>query len=260
MQANWLDAYRSAMMYLTMAGATAVLASLAWGGLWRSYRWLFCYLLTDTVQTLAALFFQRNRNLYAEIYLAGNTLKLVLAVFVVLELYNRALASQPALARFGRNTVSYVLACAALVSMATLLLNRNLPPGQSIILYRFFAFERIMHLALLIFLTLVTAFMFWFPVRLTRNSILYITGFMAYFLAHSAAYLTLMFAPGLTRPAGLVMLGVTFACLLVWLVALRRAGEETTTVIGHRWDPAAMERLSGQLDAINTNLMRLSRR
>ena len=41
--------------------------------------------------------------------------------------------------------------------------------------------------------------------------------------------------------------------------AERLEGEKVTTVVGHRWDPAAMDRVSGQLDAINASLMKLSR-
>ena len=67
--------------------------------------------------------------------------------------------------------------------------------------------------------------------------------------------------PGLydshTHPLSAAMLSISFLCLIVWLFALRRQGEETTTVIGHRWNPARMERLTGQLEAINASLSRL---
>jgi hypothetical protein len=48
------------------------------------------------------LAFAQNRQVYTEIYFLGQTVKVGLAIFVILELYQLALAQQPALARFGR--------------------------------------------------------------------------------------------------------------------------------------------------------------
>jgi hypothetical protein len=55
------------------------------------------------------------------------------------------------------------------------------------------------------------------------------------------------------------MLSISSMCVLVWLLAFGKEGERTTTVVGHRWDPGSMDRVSGQLDAINASLMKLSR-
>ena len=58
---------------------------------------------------------------------------------------------------------------------------------------------------------------------------------------------------------GIAMLVVSISCLIGWAFALRREGEETTTVIGHRWNPQAIGQLTDQLDSINSSLARLSR-
>jgi hypothetical protein len=256
MLAQWL----SAIWYLNLAATLALIVSLATNGLFRIYRCLFAYLVADATQTLILVAVSRRKNLYAYIYLAAQLLKLLLAVFVVLELYRLALAGRPALARFGQNTVSYWLAAAAAIAALGLALDRAVPPGGSPILHYFNSFERTMDAWLLIFLVLISCFMAWFPVRVKRNGGLYMAGFVIYFLSRFIGLLWSNKVPAWRHQIDAGMLGIGFACLLLWTVALRRQGEEATVVIGHRWDPSAMERLSAQLDAINARLLNVSRR
>jgi hypothetical protein len=257
---HWLDWAG----YLDLAAIIALIVSLSVNRLYRVYRCFFAYMAADALEGIAALtFFSQNhrKNLYAYLYLAGQFIKLILAVFVVLELYRVALQGHPALAKFGRNTVAYLLTAAAAVAAAGLMLDRYVPPGHSLILSRFYSFERTMNAWLLIFLIVISLFMTWFPVRLKRNSVLYIAGFVIYFLSRSAGLLLINLYPPQSEPLiNTVMISIASACLLMWLAGLKAAGEETTTVVGHRWDPTATGRLLGQLDAINARLVRFSRR
>jgi hypothetical protein len=132
------------------------------------------------------------------------------------------------------------------------------PPGQSPLLHHFFAFERTMDACLLIFLLLIGFFITWFPVRLKRNVALYIGGFLIYSLARSSGLLLLNILPSqFAWPLGLAMLFVSPACLLAWLLMLQPEGERATVLLGHRWNPAAIGRLTDQLDSINASLARL---
>jgi hypothetical protein len=256
MLARWL----SGIWYLNLAATLALIVSLAGNGLSRVYQCLFAYLLADASQTLILMAIGNSNNLYAYVYLAGQSLKLLLSVFVILELYRLALAGRPALARFGRNTVTYWLAAAAAVAALGLALEHGVPRGQSPILHYYFSFERTMDTWLLIFLFLIAGFMAWFPVRVKRNSGIYMAGFVVYFISRIIGLLLMNKVHSWERPLDVAMLTIGFACLLLWTVALQREGEKSTVVIGHRWDPAAMERLSAQLDTINTRLLNMSRR
>lgn len=256
---HWLDWAAN----LDLAAIVGLIVSLSLNGLYRMYPCFFAYMLADALEGVAALVFFRgnhHNNLYAYFYLAGQFVKLILAVLVVLELYRVALQGHPALAKFGRNTVAYVLAAAAVVAGAGLMLDRYVPPGHSLILHRFNSFERTMDAWMVIFLILISLFMTWFPVRLSRNSVLYIAGFVVYFLSHSAGLLLSNVDPQWITWIDTVMLAIATGCLLTWLVGFKAAGEETITVTGHRWDPASMDRLTRQLDAINAWLTRLSQR
>ncbi len=61
-----------------------------------------------------------------------------------------------------------------------------------------------------------------------------------------------------TRAISVADLSFSLVCLTAWALLMRREGETETVVTGHRWNPEEMERLTGQLSAINARLMRLN--
>jgi hypothetical protein len=192
--------------------------------------------------------------------MVGQAVKLVLVVFVVLELYRLALSGQPALAKYGQETAGIALVTAACVAALGLLVDPTVPPGRSVILYRFFSFERTMDTWVLIFLVVICLFMTWFPVRMKRNVAYYLGGFMLLFLARSAGLLLLnVLSRGRHDILNDAMLGISLACLVMWLCAFGEAGEKVTTIVGQRSDPRAMEKVTGQLESINASLTELSR-
>ena len=110
---------------------------------------------------------------------------------------------------------------------------------------------------MLLFLLMISVFILWFPVRLTRNNFLYIGGFLAYFLARSVGLLLSNAAPGLVAKLDDSMIVTQIMCLILWTIALQPSGERATVEVGHRWDPAAADRLRTQLNAINAALLRM---
>lgn len=255
-----MDGFVRWAWYLNIAAAIALVFRIYLAGLVRMYRFFFAYLLVDILQQVLRLLFQSQRWLDAEIYIGGQAVELVLTVFVVLELYWLALADHPALARFGRKTAGVVLGATALIAASGLMLDSSMPVGRWPVLYRFLSFERTMDAWLLIFLLLITLFMTWFPVRLKRNLALYIGGFVVFFMANAAAKLLINLLPDrFLASLNTAMLSLGLLCLIAWLFALQPADSEETLVIGHRWNPEGMARLSHQLDSINASLVRLSR-
>ena len=243
-----------------LAATLILVASLAYHRLHLVYRFFFVYLAADAIETIAALIFHENRRIYSEIYFAGQGIRMLLAVFVVLEIYRIALAGQPALARYGKTTVSYVLATAAVVAVAGFWIDQDSGPGRDAGVRRFVTFERTMDAWMLLFLLMISAFMIWFPVRLKRNNFLYIGGFVIYFLARSLGLLFSNIAPLLISKLDNWMVATQIMCLILWTIALQPAGEKISMEVGHRWDPEAAGRLKDQLSAINAALLRMSRR
>jgi hypothetical protein len=128
-------------------------------------------------------------------------------------------------------------------------------------LHRFLTVERSLDFAILIFLLLITGLVIWFPLKVRRNIVLYISGFMVFYLSRTCGTLLAnLLSPQFLNVINNALMSLSFCCLIGWLSSLRREGEDTTDVVGHRWNPAAIERLSDQLDAINATLVRFGRR
>jgi hypothetical protein len=255
-----LGSFELGFLWLSVGATAALMLKLRRSGLSATYRYLFLYLAVELAEFTVALSDPAYGKIYRYTYVAGQGLKTVLGIVVVLELYRLALAEQPALARFGQRTVGFVLGAAALLAVCGLALDSSIPQGQSRVVHDFLSFERTMNVCVLIFLVFISLFMAWFPVRLKRNVVVYMWGFAIYSLARSSGLLLVNVLPvRFTVPLGTAMLLVRLACLVVWLIALRRDGEQTTTVIGHRWNPAEIGHLRDQLDSINSSLARFSR-
>ncbi len=127
----------------------------------------------------------------------------------------------------------------------------------------FHLFEQTMNGTIAIFLILISFFMTWFPVRLRRNVIAYISGFIVWTLTNSAvAHLVIQFPKNFLaiRTISSIRMCIVAGCLMFWMAVLQaREGEARTAVVGHLWNRAEAERLTEQLDAINNGLARLRR-
>jgi hypothetical protein len=255
-----LSPLEQGLLYLSIAAKAALMLRLLLAKLYSTYRSFFLYLTLDLSESVILAIVPFGTKLYLWVYMVGHGVKVMVAVLVVLELYQVGLAAHPALSGFGRKTVGYVLGAAMVLAACGLRLDSSVPQGQAPSLHYFLSFERTMDAWLLVFLVLISLFMAWFPVRLKRNVLIYLGGFVVYFLARSAGLLlTNMLPINSTGPLSSAMLAVSLCCLLTWLATLRPEGEEATVVVGHRWNPSQMEHLTGQLNAINASLVRLSR-
>jgi len=244
------------------AGLTVALLVKLWSsGLAKIYKLLFCFLVSDLISAVVALAVPYDTNWYGYLYVVLQTLKIAVAVPVLVEIYALALENTPALAQFGRNTVRYVLAAAALFPVAWVLVDhaRSAHPY----LRAFLLFEQTMNATIAIFLIIISAFMAWFPVRMRRNVILYAGGFILWSLSRSAMLHVINQWSGnkqVSLAANCADMLIIAGCLLSWLLGLKREGESRTAVVGHLWNRAEAERLAEQLHAINDSLERLRRK
>jgi hypothetical protein len=257
-----LNPWENGVWYLTIGLTAAVLGKLSLGGLLKIYKLLFCYLAVSLLSSLAALTVPNSTKAYGYLYFSSETTRILIAALVVVEIYSLALENTPALARFLRNAVGYILVAALIVPAIALFMDNSGTGVPYPYLRLFYLFEQTMNGTIAIFLILISLFMAWFPVRLRRNVIAYITGFIVWTLTNSAgAHLVNQFPKNLLaiRTISSIRMGVVAACLMWWLVVFKREGEARTAVVGHLWNRAEAERLTDQLDAINNGLARLRR-
>jgi hypothetical protein len=244
------------LWYLNVAGNAAMLLTLLGRKLAGMYRLLFLYFLADLLQSLLALGFPAFPW---RVYAATQPLKWILSFWFVLELYGRVLAPQPALAKFARGTVGVLLAASAGISLASIFAGHPQALEWDWAATAFYRFDRTIDSATAIFLLLMSVFLLWYPVKVRRNVATYMTGFILYFFARWAGLLATDVWPQFTRGLSAANLGVAFACMVFFVAMMRREGETEATVTGHRWNLAEAERLTLQLDALNTRLARMMR-
>jgi len=243
--------------YLNGAIDVCLLIQLLRYGLVRRYCWLFGYFLADVLEILLPIRLPTRSVWYGYIYFGGQAAKAALGVALAINLWRLALLGYPALARFGRQIVIYMLLAAISVAAVGLLLEPATPRGQNPLVHSLQAIEGAVDSMVLAFLVAAVLFLLWFPVKVRRNLAVCIGGFVFYWFQRWAILLLLNRNPAHYTTLGEVSLVLQLGCLVLWMLTIRPEGEIVTTVTGHRWNPAETEHLLGQLDAINARLDRM---
>lgn len=260
-----MNPWEKGLWFLTTGLTAAVLVKLWLTGLIKVYKLFFAYLLVDFVSSVGAMMIPFHSKMYGSFYFTAQTLKIIVGAFVLIEIYSLALERHPALARFGRSIVGYILIGAGALPLIELWLGRWAGAATAAQRYvrAFLLFEQTIDGTMAIFLILISVFMAWFPVRLRRNVVVYTSGFIAWSLSRSvmALIMSRWFTDAHTKQiTGIVQFCFALGCLVFWLIGFQREGEVRTAVVGHVWNRAEAEKLAEQLDAINDNLEKMRRR
>ena len=108
----WGDTIQSLLWYLNIGAGMWLVYVLASKSLWSAYQFLGWYVATDVAQSVCQMAFTngpRSAGLYPIFLFSGHTVKLVLAVFVIMDLCKLALKDHPALAQFSRRAAGYAM-------------------------------------------------------------------------------------------------------------------------------------------------------
>lgn len=113
----------------------------------------------------------------------------------------------------------------------------------------------------LLVLLLSLGYLLWFPVEVARNTAFLSAGLLIYFAAGTVLLLTRdLWSPDSLRLVSTVMILISTACIVTWILFLNSAGEERKVRPGHSWKPEEQQRLLTQLEALNAALIRNARR
>lgn len=249
-------------LWITSLFLTAVLIlRLVREGLARAYAGFFVYLCVGVLQTLIMLPFRPNTTTYAWLYLFTQPVIWLLSILIVVELFSLVLRGYQGIASLGRWTMMAALAAAVLIALVTLVPDLQNAGGQYRTLIYYNVIERGINSSLVIFLLVISVFVVWYPLPLSRNVILHAIVYSVYFLCSTLAlFVQNIRGLEITRIISTILIALTCACLVVWIFLLRRQGEEQTVSVRRQWHPEEGERLVRQLDAINAALLRSSRK
>jgi hypothetical protein len=228
-----LGGAEQALWYINMAAAGVLFARLYAQGLVRAYPFLFAYLFAETLEQTVAFAFTQDRHIYTEIYFAGATVKVGLAILVIHELYELALAQQPVLARFNRRMLGYLFAIAVACVLVNLLLEfEDGGRKRYVLLVSFLRLGRSVDLFAFIALISIAGFLFLFPVRVRRNVAIWLWGFLLYSFSRWTGLLLTNAFPQLAHGLSVAMLAASLACWIGWSLMLNREGEKEIVVTG----------------------------
>ena len=249
-----------ALFYLNLAAEIILLWRLVHAKLYRTYGALFCYWMIQALGAVALMLAPMYTYRYLYGYWALQTITIFVAVFVVQDLYRITFLEHPAVASFARRSLLAALAIAATIALSGIALDFTILPGQYPAIHRFATFERSMNFLILLFLLIVSVLLVWFPIKVRRNIVVYISGFLLFSASRSGGLVLSNLLPQSdTRLVSTVLLALTLSCLVIWIIGLQPEGELMTATPGYRRNPETMQRLNHQLDSINAALTRFVR-
>ncbi len=245
----------------SVGGLAILILRLLFTRLYRVYRFFSGLVAAELAQGLVMLPLDPNEDAYAWVWLVSQPLLWAFYILVVLELYSLVFKEHAGISSIGRWAVMGALLVSTALSAASLYPDLSNPTEQYRVLLYYTVIERGIVSSLLCFILLLTLFLTYFPVRISRNNLVHAVVFSVYFLASTLALLVRnVTGQDMTRAASTALLAISTSCLAAWILLLRRGEAEEKVYARGRWDPDLEDRLIRQLKALNSTLLRTSRK
>ena len=242
----------------------AALVRLYCTGLHRHFRILFWFLTFNVLQSLVLLatdWFPRPRSAYAWTWVLSEPFMWLFYVLLGLNVYSLVLQDYKGLQTVGRWIFLTAVPLSIGASALTVLPAWNKPHGNAFLFY-YTTIDRGVMFSLVIFILVTLLLLSLYPIKLSRNIVMHavvctiflISASMGYFIRNAGKD-----SPSLYHAVDFAHQVITVLCWSAWLLLLSPKGEETGMIL-HKWTPEQEERLVSQLTAINSSLMRATRK
>jgi hypothetical protein len=211
------------------AARLVLLGRLVRTGLFDVYRVLSVYLAGDVLLLIAYLCLPNNAA-YFQMFVISQPIVWVLQASVLVELCFLIFRNHPGLTRTGKWMIASGLAMAFLISGITAMSSAapiadRTDPYK--VLFYYTAIERTLDIGMVLFLLVMTLFLCWYPIGLSRNVFVYFASWSFSFVAKSVA-IAVPFASGhrVTRGVSLALQVIDLLCVIVWLALINEEGEK----------------------------------
>jgi hypothetical protein len=257
-----LDAAQRLLWGGVLVGCAALAGKFWRSGLYKVYPFFFSYLLYRLIRGLVLYAIPANRRtLYGWFYFSSAPLGWLALILIVLELYTLVLRHFPGIASLSRWLLTAGLVTSIAVSGMSLRLDLSNPGERFPVVLFFTVIQRGLMTSLAIFLLVITGFLTWYPVPLSRNVIVQSMVCAVYFLSNTMALLVRNVAGDqISTSVNLALPAIELGCVMAWAALMTQAGEAKKVVLRHHWRPEQQQRLMEQLAAINATLLRTARR
>ena len=246
---------------LLLAGSVLMAVRMYGNGLWRQYPVFFAYFLFRIPNSAWPLLVNDESLTYFWLFLITSPICVVFYVLLVAELYRLILARYRGLDTVGRWAMYAATLVSVLVSIAALLphFTPTMPQSSKHLGYEF-ALERGIDFSLVLFILLLLLFLSRFPISLSRNVAVHAAIFSVYFLtAALGLMLRALWGISLSAEVNLFLSCASLVCVAAWIFLLTPAGEAARARVP-LLGSGDEERILRELDAVNSALLRASRR
>jgi hypothetical protein len=218
------------------------------------YKYFFCYVIVDGLDTVYPFFIPHASKLYGWVFLGFQSVKLCLYVLIVFELYSVLLRDLEGIARLARR---YSVVALGISMVLSVLVVTSLPLPHNP-LRKLFYIEIPIISSLVLFMLLIAVFIAYYPVPLHRNALVYSIGYVVYFISKTALlFIYNLHLEASGRTFSTILLYAGLGCVVFWTIFLSRAGERRMLAVGGRWSPPErQQQVLLRLRALNDSVLR----
>jgi hypothetical protein len=224
----------------------------------RKYRFFFLLMVVQVTRSVSLLPFDTRTQIYYEIWLWTEPVLWLSYILVVYELYSLVLKHYQGIYSVGRRFFFAGVAISSVVaSVLVMATTATALGGRHRILYPYVLVERSIFGALAIFLFLLLVLVTWFPVPLSRNLLIHATIYTGFFFINNVFVMIWQLAGNkVVVFTSDVRLLTAIVCYASWVFLLSRSGEQRTASLSLGRSEVEERRLLGQLQSLNSTLLR----
>lgn len=240
------------ILVIAQAVFLIVLIARLWSAsLQKIYPFFFSFLLAELLRTAILSAVPLRSHAYPRFWVATEIFVDCFYPLIVVELYRVVLRDLPGIATAARRYIAGTVVVATLASLLLLRLEETPKNFVSVT----FVIDRAVVFSMVIFILLVSLFLLYYPVRLSRNAVFYSIGYAVYFLTKAAGLFVRTLGYYIAPLLGTAFILVFDISLLFWILTLNKQGELLTMVLGHKWKNEDEALLLSKLKDLNAHLL-----
>jgi hypothetical protein len=243
---------------VSLCGAALLCLKLFQTGLWRRYPVFFWYFTFRVPDSAWPLFLKADSSLYQKLWMLTEPVAWIFHILVVFELYRLVLQDHKGIYTLGRWAMYAALAIAIPISILSLIPHFTIhTPDNTRYMGYEFATARGIDFSLALFLLLILLFLSRYPIKLSRNVVVHAALYTILFFSEAFAVFLRTFKIVATETLNVVLIGLSCACTVAWLILLSRRGEQVQVhrpSISSRREKSALR----HLESLNVTLLKVS--
>jgi hypothetical protein len=218
----------------------------------------FAVLIAVTIVSETVLYFTPYHTMrYFRRYVAAECIRILISGWVVLTIFRSVFRHYPGIAQMSGWVIKISFVLAMLVGI--ILGNLGETHSKDRILDRLFLAEVLTSAAFVVFLVLLQTVLLFFPIRLSRNTLVHSFAFGLFFLCKTLLFVQIRMQYQTLHIASLVFEPIVLLTYCIWVFGLSPSGEAQTRTARSNWTPDEEQELKRQLSSLENLIVATSR-